>query len=229
MADAMSINQLLQKHKSNFAALVDFNHLTDKLITLDFTANNTYLEAELLKNTSLFSKYIQKLLDDKQAKFGIGGFFEHRTIYARSQHFDTSEQEPRRLHLGVDIWGDALTPVYSFMDSTVHSFAFNNHFGDYGATIILQHELESQVFYSLYGHLSLSSIANLKVGQSIKKGEGFCYFGKEEENGHWPPHLHFQLIADIENHKGDYPGVAKFSEKEIWLTKIPDANLAINL
>jgi hypothetical protein len=32
----------------------------------------------------------------------------------------------------------------------------------------------------------------------------------------------------MEANEGDYPGVAKISEKEIWLQKIPDANLILN-
>ena len=67
-------------------------------------------------------------------------------------------------------------------------------FGDYGATIILTHILEGITFYSLYGHLSLNSIKNIHEGERIKKGNVFAEFGIPTENGHWPPHLHFQLI-----------------------------------
>ncbi len=70
--------------------------------------------------------------------------------------------EPRRLHLGLDIWGKAGTEIYAPMAGTVHSFAFNNNFGDYGATIILKHELEDFSFYTLYGHLSLADLNTLK-------------------------------------------------------------------
>ena len=79
----------------------------------------------------------------------------------------------------------------------IHSFAFNNNFGDYGATIILLHQLEGFPFYTLYGHLSLDDIAHVKEGKYISRGEVIGHFGKPEENGHWPPHLHFQIINDI--------------------------------
>jgi len=36
--------------------------------------------------------------------------------------------------------------------------------------------------------------------------------GNESENGNWPPHLHFQIINDIEGKFGDYPGVCSFKE-----------------
>jgi hypothetical protein len=81
----------------------------------------------------------QKLADNN-CRYGIGGYMEHRTIYTRSALFDTDD-EPRRLHLGVDIWGDAHTCLRA-TKGTVHSFADNDNFGDYGPTIILQHNLD---------------------------------------------------------------------------------------
>jgi len=151
---------------------------------------------------------------------------EHRTIYAFSSHFDT-EDEPRRLHLGVDIWGDAGTPVYSPLDGIVHSYQNNNNIGDYGPTIILQHNLGGLTIYSLYGHLSQKSLEGLTVGQHIAKDQQIAQLGDIDENGQWPPHLHFQLMFDMEGKAGDYPGVCKFSEKEIYRMNIPDPGLIL--
>ena len=225
---ASIINALLAKYQPEFAQVVDFNPPQEKIIGLDFTAENTSLSFEIVSDTKLFSNYIDSILKNNKAKFGVGGYLEHRTVYARSKHFDTEEGEPRRLHLGVDIWGKVNTPVYAFMDAKVHSFAFNNNFGDYGATIILEHQLENETFFSLYGHLSLKNLEELTKGKLIKKGEVFCDFGKAEENGFWPAHLHFQLMFDMEGKNGDYFGVGKFSEKHIWEDKIPNPNLILN-
>ena len=225
---AENINKLLKKYQHEFAAVVDFNPSTDKIIGLNFTASNTDLTTKIVSDTLLFSDYINNILAKNAAKYGVGGYLEERTVYARSVHFNTEEGEPRRLHLGVDIWGIANTPVYAFMDAKVHSFAFNDNFGDYGATIILEHLLDGITFFSLYGHLSLRSLAGLNSGKIVKKGSAFCEFGIAKENGQWPPHLHFQLMTDIEGKEGDYPGVAKISEKELWMQKIPNANLVLN-
>ena len=225
---ASIINALLVKHQSEFAQVVDFNPAQEKIKGLDFTADNSELSFNIVSDTTLFSHYIDSVLNENNAKFGVGGYLEHRTVYARSKHFDSEEGEPRRLHLGVDIWGEVNTPVYAFMDAKVHSFAFNNNFGDYGATIILEHQLENETFFSLYGHLSLKNLVGLTEGKFIKKGEAFCDFGKAEENGFWPAHLHFQLMCDMEGKKGDYFGVGKFSEKNIWEQKLPNPNLILN-
>lgn len=202
--------------------IVPFNPSTDQLIKLDFTANNTELTDEIVNDTALFSDYINQKI--KSHTYGIGGYDEHRTVYSRSKVFDSAE-EPRRLHLGIDIWGKAGTPVYAPLDGTVHSFAFNDQYGDYGATIILAHK----DFHSLYGHLSLRDLEGLYEGKPIKAGGLIAHFGEPQENGHWPPHLHFQLINDMNGMKGDYPGVCRFSERKKYLENCPDPNRVLKM
>jgi murein DD-endopeptidase MepM/ murein hydrolase activator NlpD len=115
------------------------------------------------------------------------------------------------------------------LNGIIHSFAFNNNFGDYGATIILTHNLDGFSFHTLYGHLSLNSIKNLREGNNVRKGDVIAEFGIPFENGQWPPHLHFQVIIDMEDWKGDYPGVCAESEKEKYLTNCPDPDLILQM
>ena len=223
-----SLISLLQKHQAAFHQVVPFIPSTDKLFPFDFTENNKELNAEQIADTESFANYINGQLKNHQCRYGIGGYNEHRTLYARSKHFDSGE-EPRRLHLGIDIWGPAGTKVMSPFDGIVHSFAFNNNDSDYGATIILSHNIEGTSFHTLYGHLSLNSIKNLYEGKRITPGEVFTEFGMRFENGNWPPHLHFQIIIDIENWHGDYPGVCKFSERKQWLQNCPDPDVILQM
>jgi murein DD-endopeptidase MepM/ murein hydrolase activator NlpD len=218
----------LQKHQTEFHPVVPFNSLTDKLFPFDFTENNKELTTDQIADTEKFSNYINGELKKHSCKYGIGGYNEHRTLYARSKHFDADE-EPRRLHLGTDIWGEAGTKIMSPLNGIVHSFAFNNNDSDYGATIILTHNIDGISFHTLYGHLSLNSIKNLHEGKRIIAGEVFTEFGMRFENGNWPPHLHFQIIIDMEKWQGDYPGVCKFSEREKWLQNSPDPDLILDL
>lgn len=217
---------VIQSNKSAFGKIIDFDGKADKLLAFDFTAANSELTDEMLVDTDLFSAWINQKLEDNGAKFGIGGYDEHRTIYSRSTHFGADE-EPRRLHLGVDIWAPALTPVYNFYEAKVHSFANNNNFGDYGATIILSYQIDGYEFHALYGHLSLASLSGLEEGQIIPKGKAFATLGFKKENGFWPPHLHFQIIKDMEGYRGDYIGVCKFSEREKYLANCPNPNLIL--
>ncbi len=228
-------------NQAAFGPVVPFMLSKDKLVRFDFTSANTTLTEDLLQDTNLFIKYINQQLAGAGARYGIGGYAEHRTVYSRSRLFSSSEisphgqiksatlDEPRRLHLGIDIWGKPHTAVMAPYDGLVHSFAYNDAFGDYGATIILTHQLQEQSFYTLYGHLSLNSIKNLQEGERIRQGDIFAEFGMPSENGQWPPHLHFQVIHDLQGWKGDYPGVCKFSEKEKWLNNCPDPDLVLQM
>jgi len=222
------LEKVLKQHKDSFCRVVTFNNRLDKILLMDFTANNKTLPPQTVNSTDSFSTYVNEQLQSAGALYGIGGYNELRTLYARSEVFDSTD-EPRRLHLGIDIWGAAGTPVFTPMNGTVHSIAFNNRFGDYGATIILRHELHAVIFHTLYGHLSLASLAPLTSGQFISAGLQIATFGVPAENGYWPPHLHFQIITDMEGMLGDYPGVCKFSEKEKYLANCPDPDLILNM
>lgn len=218
--------------------MVPFDKGRDKLYAFDFTESNTELSPDEIADTERFAGWINRTLKLHQARYGIGGYGEHRTLYARSKHFDqapggtpakSNNEEPRRLHLGVDIWGPVGTRVMAPLKGIVHSFAFNNNDSDYGATLILTHHLDDISFHTLYGHLSLNSIKNLSEGQFVAEGEVIAEFGMRFENGNWPPHLHFQLIADMQGWKGDYPGVCRFSERQQWLDNCPDPQLILGM
>ena len=226
---AKNFEERLEKHPGAFHPVVPYEP-GDKLILMDFTDSNQELSPDMLNDTNSFMNYINTKLQWAGAKYGIGGYNEHRTIYSRSRKFDGKErEEPRRLHLGLDIWGKPYTKVIAPLDGVIHSFAFNNAFGDYGATIILSHNLEDFSFYTLYGHLSLNSLKNLREGEVVRKSDVFAEFGIPFENGQWPPHLHFQVILDMEGMKGDYPGVCKFSERSRYLNNCPDPDLIVKM
>ena len=218
----------IEPHPDAIGKVVDFDAAADRLYHFNFTVSNTEMDEDTFSDTVKFSAWVNQKLRVNNCRYGVGGYMEHRTIYARSAHFDTDD-EPRRLHLGVDIWAQAGTVVYSPLDGIVHSFQNNNNFGDYGPTIILEHQLDGLKLYSLYGHLNIESLDGLYTGKPITKNERIGSFGAMDENGHWPPHLHFQLMFDMEGCTGDYPGVAKYSEKEKWLQNIPDPNLILLL
>lgn len=228
-APALYLEQWLNAKKGQFNPVVPLA-AGDKIIALDFTATNTTLNQTIVNDTGAFSVYITKTLKQAAARYGIGGYGERRTIYSRSAVFDTANnEEPRRLHLGTDIWGAAGTPVTAPRAGTVHSFAFNDAFGDYGATIILQHDAAGFNFYTLYGHLNEAALQPLTTGQPVQRGQRIASFGQPAENGQWPPHLHFQIINDLQGYKGDYPGVCRYSQREFYLANCPDPELILNM
>ena len=195
---------------------------------LDFSAANRLLTTTDLRDTAAFGRVVAEMLHQQRATIGVGGYLENRAIYQRSPNL-FGAGEPRTLHLGVDIWLPAGTPVLSPLPARVHSVGNNAGFGNYGPTVILEHELEGITFYSLYGHLAHHEWAALRAGQVLAQGQAFATVGAPPENGDWPAHLHFQLMSDMQGRQGDFPGVAAPSEREFWAIICPDPNLILRI
>lgn len=236
MTAHFSFLEALEKASYDFHPVVPFNDASDKVAALDLSGQNPSFTAQLYESTDSLSAFIDQQMEQAGATYLIGGYNELRQMYRRSSLFDTNlaaetdaGEEPRSLHLGTDIWAPADTKVYAPLGGMVHSFAYNNQHGDYGATIILQHQIDMFNFYTLYGHLALKDLGNIRSGQFITRGENFAHFGAPEENGNWPPHLHFQLIIDIGQWEGDYPGVCKPSEAGYYLQNCPNPDAILNL
>jgi murein DD-endopeptidase MepM/ murein hydrolase activator NlpD len=84
-------------------------------------------------------------------------------------------------------------------------------------------------FYTLYGHLNRSSIKTLRKNYQISKGQVIGWLGGSKVNGDYAPHLHFQIIKNIESYEGDYPGVSSQNDLAFYRANCPDPNLILKL
>lgn len=191
----------------------------EDFMDLDLSVNNDEIRG--LDVVDGLDTYIRSKLRLSDKKVAIGGYSEERDFYWSSPLFK-SEAEKRTIHLGVDLWTDPLQPIYAPLDGRVYGVNNNNLPLDYGYTIVLKHSMHNNTFYSLYGHLSDKDIDKIKVGQLITKGQGFCYVGYPETNGGWAPHLHLQMILDMEGNIHDYPGVCTKTRKSHFLQNCPN-------
>ncbi len=151
--------------------------------------------------------------------------------------------ERRTIHLGIDLFAPAGSPVYAPLAGTLHAFADNAAAQDYGPVIVLAHRIDKNLagladlpglegidtFYTLYGHLSRESLAGLSVGQTIAAGAPFATLGSTEVNGGWPPHLHFQIVTDLLGLDTDFPGVGTASQRAVWKAFCPNPNLILGI
>jgi murein DD-endopeptidase MepM/ murein hydrolase activator NlpD len=197
--------------------------------SLNLSASNHELNQTDITNTSDFEAFIENHLDKNNAKVAYGGYNEIRNLYKRSTSFNDADSEERNIHIGLDLWIKAGTSVLAALDGKIHSFQYNNKIADYGPTIILEHQIENQTFYTLYGHLALESIASIKIGDLFTKGQQLATLGDSTVNGDYAPHLHFQIIKDIKENFGDYPGVCSKSNLEYYLENCPDPNLLLKI
>ncbi|MCB0643010.1 MAG: peptidoglycan DD-metalloendopeptidase family protein [Phaeodactylibacter sp.] len=165
--------------------------------------------------------YVQQTIRANKTQFAVGGYLEHRNLY-QTENFIKSDQPTRDRHLGIDFWGPVGTPIYAPLDGIIHSFTYNALPLDYGYTLILQHQLDGFIFHSLYGHLAKPTSAAPEPGTPVSKGELIAHFGPLPENGGWAPHLHFQLVIDLQGQVGDYPGVCAVDDLDYYQHNCPD-------
>jgi murein DD-endopeptidase MepM/ murein hydrolase activator NlpD len=209
--------------------IIDSSIDYSKYITLDLSINNQNLTGSKSGNSADFERYITDYLKKNNAEVAFGGYIEGRTLYQRSAIFKNDLIHERNIHIGMDLWIKAGTPVLAALDGKIHSFKNNIGLGDYGPTIILEHEIENQKFYTLYGHLSLESIEGISIGDFFKKGEYLAKIGNSDVNGDYAPHLHFQIIKNIEHYWGDYPGVCSTKDLNFYIENCPDPNLLLKI
>lgn len=198
-------------------------------IPLDLSVSNTFFSKQEISESIDFEEFIEKYLAKENSKVAFGGYNEERNLYKRSTVFNDNETAERNIHIGLDLWIKAGTAVLAALDGTIHSFRNNVGLGDYGPTIILKHQIENHFFYTLYGHLSLESITEIKIGDVIKKGQQIATLGNATINGDYAPHLHFQIIKNIGDNFGDYPGVCSKTDLDYYLENCPDPNLLLKI
>ena len=85
---------LLRENADLFHPVVPFLPGKDKLLALDFTAANHELTNTILQDTRSFTQYITQQLSHAGARYGMGGYGEHRTVYSRSKLFGFSQVSP---------------------------------------------------------------------------------------------------------------------------------------
>jgi hypothetical protein len=207
---------------------------------IDLSVQNIRQTGERIFEQGRLERYVQERMRATGSPMVWGGYLEQRLIYSSSGLFQ-EEGSARDIHLGLDFWAAAGTRVFAPIAGRVHSFQDNAGFRDYGPTVILRHEggssagkeqssaLGGMVFHSLYGHLSRRSLAGLKVGMEVAKGGLVGELGTAEENGQWPPHLHFQLVMDMQRKWGDYPGVCAVEELGEYVGNCPDPRFLLGI
>lgn len=210
---------------------VDFR--TEPVIVFDLSAGSLLLGADpRAQETKALTETLFSEMRRAGVRVGIGRYDEARLLYTAP--FFASGPHPtderRTIHISLDLFADAGTPVCASLAGVVHAFANNAQRLDFGPVIILRHETDDgRGFFTLYGHLSLESLEGLRAGQTVERGQRVGAIGAPPDNGDWPPHLHFQLITDLLDVGCDFPGVAFASQREVWRSLSPDPNILLGI
>lgn len=224
-----TFSTVLTSYSEHPITLLDAAIPMENYKSLDLSVSNADLKSVDITDPTECERYIDKVLERKNGKVAYGGYLEQRNLYTDKASFSGSPDAQRNIHLGIDYWCAAGTKVVTPLSGTVHSFKNNNTSGDYGPTIILLHEVKGYRFYTLYGHLSLESLDGLEIGKQFDAGTELGSLGTADINVNYAPHLHFQLIRDIESYVGDYPGVCSQKDLDYYKKNCPDPNLLLKI
>jgi 4-aminobutyrate aminotransferase-like enzyme/Ser/Thr protein kinase RdoA (MazF antagonist) len=223
----------MDAHRGRFAQVMGYPLDTDNVHVYDLgVASAEPGSFDQWRDPRTFTRLLFDRLRDLHAKAGIGRYDEVRGVYATDLFRGEGNDGPewRSVHTAIDVFLPSGASVYAPLAGTVHSVRDNEQPGDYGPTVILRHELDGGLaFFTLYGHLSRETLPRLTPGQSLGAGDIVGWLGDEGVNGGWPPHLHFQVVADLLDRDGDFPGVARASERELWLAISPDPSPMLGL
>ncbi|KEZ92522.1 peptidoglycan DD-metalloendopeptidase family protein [Nonlabens ulvanivorans] len=189
---------------------------------INLSVENSFWDKNDVSDIAVFEKYLAEKRDEHQSYVAHGGYLEQRALYRKNARFQSGIT--RDVHMGIDLWAPAGSSVHAVMDGVVHSFAHNDDAGNYGPTIILEHDWNGQKIYSLYGHLSISDMAGWEVGVRFRESEKIATLGTPQENGGYSPHLHFQVMTNMRDYRGDFPGVAAQEELASYENMILDPN-----
>lgn len=152
--------------------------------------------------------------------WSVGRYDEDRAIYTQDLFAGR-----RTIHMGIDLGGPAGAAVHAFHDGRVLHAGINGADGDYGPTLVTEHQLDGVPLYVLLGHLSLESL-RWEPGQPFGRGDVLGWLGDEAVNGGWPPHVHVQLAWKRPT-TFDLPGAVAPADRADALREYPDPRLIL--
>ena len=227
------IKRWLMANGGSAASILEADTRTAPSVVFDLSVGSTFLDARPGgANNPDVRERLSAEMKRAGAAFGVGRYDEPRLVYT-SALFGASRNptdERRTVHLGIDLFVEPGTRLRAPLDGVIHLAANNAAPLDYGPLVILRHETtDGEKFFTLYGHLTKETIARLKPGQRVGRGEEFARVGTTKENGGWMPHVHFQIILDLMDRGADFPGVAYASQRAVWTSLSPDPNLLLGI
>jgi 4-aminobutyrate aminotransferase-like enzyme/Ser/Thr protein kinase RdoA (MazF antagonist) len=230
---AEAIVQWLTAHQSQLAPVVQPDLRTATSLVLDWSVGSLdFPDDEIMDSLPAFTAHIFARMEAADATAGIGRYNEPRLVYTTDQFQVATDELPesRTIHLGLDIFQPAGSPVFAPIEGVVRIAHNNTAPKDYGPVIVLEHTVPGvPPFFTLYGHLTPASLAGVQVGQTIGPGQQFAAIGNFPDNGNWAPHLHFQIVTHLLGHTTNFPGVARPAQRDLWLNLCPDPNLLLGI
>ena len=227
------VRSWLAARTGTFAPVLGTDLRTEQSLVLDLSVGSALVSGDERENAEpALTARVVGAMRDAGVRVAIGRYDEPRLLYVTPAFAggDGTLAEHRTIHIGLDLFAAAGTPVYAPLDGEVHAADEHAQRLDYGGVIVLKHHTDDGTeFFTLYGHLRRASFVTLQVGQRVARGDQIALLGEAQENGGWTPHLHLQVITDFLGLGSDFPGVGTPGRRDIWRSISPDANLLVGV
>jgi 4-aminobutyrate aminotransferase-like enzyme len=221
------------RRSAPFPSVLGVDARREPAIVLDLSVASPMLSGDTnINDEPSITRRVDEAMRAAGVRVAIGRYDEPRLLYVAPAFAlgPRLTDEHRTIHIGLDLFADAGTPVFAPLDGEITAFNDNGMNQDYGPVIVLRHRTdEGTEFFTLYGHLSRESLDGLAVGARVRAGDKIATLGAANVNGGWTPHLHLQIITDLLDLGTDFPGVARPSQRAAWTSLCPDPNLIVGV
>ena len=233
IAASARVRRWLAQRAGTFAPVLGIDLATERSLVLDLGVGSPLVAGDDADNAEPpFTARLSAAMREAGVEVAIGRYAEPRLLYMTPAFAagDGTLDERRTVHLGLDLFAAAGTPLHAPLDGEVRAADEHRLHLDYGGVIVLAHRTDDGTeFFTLYGHLDPASFAELRVGQRIARGQRIAALGAPADNGGWTPHLHLQIICDFLELGSDFPGVSTASRRDVWCSVSPDPNLLVGV
>ncbi|MDP2103956.1 MAG: peptidoglycan DD-metalloendopeptidase family protein [Candidatus Gracilibacteria bacterium] len=180
------------------------------------------LKEDEIREQKKFQNKLSEVRETTNTNIIISGYLEKRKRMFEILGYHQMVEQERFYHLGLDLSVAKGTQVYCPLSGVIFEVGYEEGIGNYGGYIIIKHEINGDIFYSFYGHVSYKNIS-LKEGDAILAGDKLGIIGDFDENGGYFHHLHLQIITELGKESGFFSkGYCTKEQIEIISRYTPD-------
>lgn len=154
------------------------------------------LKEDEIREQKKFQNKLSEAMETANASIIISGYLEKRKRMFEILWYHQMIEQERFYHLWLDLSVAKWTQVYCPVSWIIFEIGYEEGIGNYGWYAIIKHEIDWDVFYSFYGHLSYENIS-LKKWDTVTAWDVLWIIGDFHENGWYFHHLHLQVITEL--------------------------------
>ena len=126
---SIEFSAFLKAISSKPLSVLDASIPLDKYCFLDLSKSNAQLQQVDVSSSSALQTYINNQIKNNKSMVAFGGYNETRNIYQRSDYFNqTNPEAERNIHIGLDLWLAADSPVFAPLDAKIQWWHHKSHY-----------------------------------------------------------------------------------------------------